>query len=203
MLLDHEAVVDAKRALDNGKIVLYPTETLWGLGVNPMFEPGLRRLAALKARHSNSPFMVLVQNLKEARKWGVFDDTALALAKEFWPGPLSLVMPATNILSKYLMGPGGTIGLRVSSHPVARALVKEFGPITSTSANRAGQRPPAGLSEVDPRIMKACHVVDGGPEPAGVASTVVATTDMTVRVLREGVISESQVFEALDRIFPD
>jgi L-threonylcarbamoyladenylate synthase len=192
----------ALQALKQGGVIVYPTETLYGLGVEALNENAVKRLFRLKERPQGKPISLLIAN--EAMLEQVVDgipDLARPLIRAFWPGPLTLIFPALPILSPLLTGGTGTIGLRLSSHLIATALVRELGrPLTTPSANPAGQSPPVHLTEAQAYFGESVdYYLDGGALSGGIGSTVVDITGKDPVLIREGVIPSSALAQALHR----
>jgi L-threonylcarbamoyladenylate synthase len=178
--------------IKGGGVIIYPTETLYGLGVNPLDPEAMERLYTIKGREKNKPIPFLIKDLqmlttlvKEIPPMG------RQLIKQYWPGALTLIFRAKEGLPAPLRGGSGTIGLRISSHPIARQIVETVdAPLTSTSANPAGE---GDLTDIQRIAELFGHqvdlVIDGGMVP-GVGSTVVDLTMTPPRVVREGVIKE-------------
>jgi L-threonylcarbamoyladenylate synthase len=176
-----------------GGLIAYPTETIYGLGC--ALEPAaLERLAEFKDRGPTEPFLLLIERPEEAPalRW---TESALRLAAAFWPGPLTLVLSAdTDRYPGRVVGPGGTVAVRSSPHPAVRSILTALGePLTSTSANRAGEPP----STSSTGVMALAHalgdpadlwILDGGPLPPSAPSTIVDCVGPRPRVLREGAI---------------
>lgn len=196
-----DAAADAGSALDAlrcGGVVAYPTETLYGLGADARSETALERLVAIKGR-DGKPISVLVASR------AMLDTIAAAvsapaerLMRVFWPGPLTIALPARPGVSRWLTGGGTTIAARISSHPLAHALTLGLGaPITSTSANPAGAPPPSEIGAVRAYFGEAIDAyVDGGPTAGGPGSTVVDCAGDGVRIIREGAIAAAAVESA-------
>ena len=170
-------VVAAIRALEAGHLVVYPTETVYGLGVDAASSTALAELARIKGRPSDKGVSVLVETLAAAVPLldAPVPEAAIRLADAFWPGPLTLVLPAAEHIDPWLLGPGGGVGLRCSTDPLARALVAGFGgPLTSTSANPSGL-PPAGDVDTARRYFgdEIGAYIDGGRRDAKAVSSVV------------------------------
>jgi L-threonylcarbamoyladenylate synthase len=187
-------------ALRRGEAVVYPTETLYGLGVDAWSERALELLASLKVRPDDKPISVLISSraMLDAIAERI---TPLAgrLIARFWPGPLTLVVTARPSISRRLTAGAGTIGVRLSSHPVAAALVTGLGgPLTTTSANPAGAAPATTIDQAKGYFgSKVAVYVDGGTVSGGVGSTVVDVTGNTPRVLREGAVSVAALHTAV------
>jgi tRNA threonylcarbamoyl adenosine modification protein (Sua5/YciO/YrdC/YwlC family) len=195
--LDGEA---ALAALRQGRIVVYPTETLYGLAADAANDGALERLLALKGRDASKPISVLVES--RAMLDGIaaaVPDAAERLIAAFWPGPLTIVLRAREDLSPFLTRGRGTIGVRISSHPVAQSLVVRLGrPMTSTSANPGGLEPAMDIGEARRYFGETVNVyVDGGRlQPSG-GSTVVDCSGGRPVVLREGAIPLALVERAV------
>jgi len=176
-------------ALGRGEVVAIPTDTVYGLAVDPGQAGATDALFALKARPRSLDLPVLVDGEEQAGLLaaGGLPPPARRLAAAFWPGGLTLVVPRRAGLSWDLGPHGDTIGLRVPDHDLARALCREVGPLATSSANRHGEDPCTDASSVTAAFGGGLVVVDGG-RCAGVPSTVVAVTDGETRCLREGAV---------------
>lgn len=180
----------AAAALGRGELVVFPTETLYGLGADATAPAAVERLIQARGRAPGKPILVLVRDLAMACVVArTVPPAARRLAARFWPGPLTLVLPARPELPPALAAGTGTIGVRVSSHPLAAALVAALGrPVTAPSANPPDAAPPRRLAEARAYFGDAVAAwIDGGTLPGG-ASTVAAIEGERVRVLRPGVI---------------
>ncbi|MDQ3871853.1 MAG: L-threonylcarbamoyladenylate synthase [Chloroflexota bacterium] len=194
------AAVDAIRA---GAIVALPTETVYGLAC-ALSESALERLLAVKGRAAQKGITLLVDSLTQVESVAEVPPPARRLAARFWPGPLTLVLPARPDarLPALLSGGQPTIGVRLPDHPVPRALARELGPLPLTSANRSGEpeaRDAAGVLAALARTVDL--VLDGGPSAGGVPSSVGAvagTGDEGASILREGAIAAREIASALD-----
>jgi L-threonylcarbamoyladenylate synthase len=186
-----EGIARAAELLRAGAVVAFPTDTVYGVGVDGARPDLLPALFELKRRPLDRRIPKLVASLEQIIGWEV-DERAKALAERFWPGALTLVLP----------GADSSQAFRAPDHPVALALIAEAGPIFATSANISDQPDTLGADEVliafatDQDGLAA--VVDGGPVPGGVASTVVDLTVTPGRVLREGPISATQLADVVD-----
>jgi L-threonylcarbamoyladenylate synthase len=184
-------IAAALAALRAGELVCFPTETTYGLAADIRRPEALARLVAVKGRDPDAPIAMIAADAAQAAALArVFPAGAAELAARHWPGPLTLVVPARADLPAELVGPGGGVGVRVSGHPVARALAAGLGaPITATSANPSGAAP--ALDPAQARAYFGDRVavyLDGGRLAPG-ASTVVSIDEHgAVRVLRPGPI---------------
>ncbi|CAK8718250.1 Translation factor SUA5 [Candidatus Electrothrix aarhusensis] len=173
---DPAALSEAARLLRQGGLVAFPTETYYGLGVDPFNVEALQRLFAVKQRQSDKPVLVLVAEQGQvvqlaAEVPAVFPQ----LMTSFWPGPLTLVFPGRSTLPPLLTGGTGNIGIRQSPHPLASQLLHAFGgPITATSANRSGAPPATTAAEIQESLGAEIDLIlDGGTTPGGAGSTLV------------------------------
>ena len=192
---------DLAAGLLEGAVAAYPTETFYALGAAAFSRNGVDRIFRLKRRDASKPLSFIVSDLDMVREVAAaLPPTFTALAGEFWPGPLTLVLPAAPGLPKRLLGPERTIAVRIPPLAWLRALVGELAePLTATSANLAGERELADPLEVkDVFNDKVEFVIDGGPAPGGLPSTIVDIAGDRPRILREGKIPAARI-EALLR----
>lgn len=181
-----EAAVEAVRA---GQVVGLPTDTVYGVGVDPLNEDAVARLFELKGRPELKPVGLLAASAEQASLIGEIGDAAAELAAEYWPGALTLVVRPKVILADWVGdSQRRTVGIRVPDHPVARELLSATGPLSVTSANRSGER--EALSDEEARAIFGDEVAVylGGRSPGGQASTVVDVTEGHMVILREGPI---------------
>src|SRR5256712_6936090 len=186
---------EAGEVVRSGGVIAFPTETFYGLGVDPFNVPAVQRLYNLKGRSpQTSPILVLIRSRHELQAL-VLEITPAAerLMQACWPGPLTLVFRAAVAVPSVLTAGTGTIGVRLSAYPdVQRVLEMMGGPLTGTSANRTGQ-PPATTAEEVERAFGADIdlIVNGGPTPGGLPSTVLDTTVSPPRLIREGCVAQT------------
>ena len=194
------AIPGGLQHLRSGGLLAYPTETVYGLGSRP-HTPDVQALASLKGRAAGKPFLLLVSSREMAEAQGLaFTDSARAVARAFWPGPLTLVLPGGGgRLPDLLRGPEGGIAVRWTSHPLIVNLVAELGePLTSTSANLPGSQPAPGAEAVlrdfrDAVTSGRLMVLDGGVLGNRPPSTVVDCTGPQPRVIRAGAVSLAEL----------
>jgi L-threonylcarbamoyladenylate synthase len=186
----------AGQTLRRGGVIVYPTETFYGLGGNPMDEAVVQRIFEIKGREMGKPIPLIASD-KEAVYSAVAQWPPLAdrLAQAFWPGPLTLILPAHPQLSLLLSAHSGTIAIRISSNHVATALASELGGlITATSANFAGEIPRSNPSLLDQAfLLQTDGLLDAGTLPGGLPSTIVDLTADSPRLVRAGRISWGQI----------
>lgn len=188
----------AAEALAQGKLVIYPTDTVYGLGAVATNTEAVRKVFTAKQRDPEKPISIAFSSIEQARKYVEWNKAADALAEEFLPGALTIILNAKSALPKELTGGSEKIGIRIPNDPVALMLINSVGrPITATSANIAGAADPVTAQEAVEQIGDAVDVViDSGECELQEPSTVVDTTD-GVKILREGAIEKFRILEAL------
>ena len=191
-----EAVGRAAEVIRGGGVVAYPTETVYGLGALALHEAALEQIYELKQRQHHKPLSILIEDRNELEGLvQTIPSRALALIARFWPGPLTLLFLAAGHLPSVLTGRGRKLGVRVSSHPVARELVRAVGAsITTTSANRSGapscRTGEEVLSQLGGRLE---FILDGGLTPGVEGSTIADVTVEPPRIIRVGAIAADEV----------
>lgn len=184
-------IAQAAAVLKGGGVIAYPTETFYGLGVDATNERAVERLFAVKGRDFKNPIPIVVGEVTNLdRIVTEIPDLGQELIDRFWPGPLTLIFGAAPSLPERLTAGTGKIGIRISSHPIARLLAQQLtGPLTSTSANRSGQKECITAQEVMGKIGDNLDlIIDGGTTPGGKGSTILDITQTPPVVLRAGVI---------------
>jgi len=186
------------RALRDGGLVVYPTETFYALGCLATMHASVERLVAVKGRPADKPFPVIIADWEMAGRFFRLEGTALALARRFWPGPLSIVIESIDALSPLTRDSRGHSAVRMSPHPVATRLCREAGaPLVSSSANVSGEAPVCRPGDLDPVLLRhsGALVVDAEPWPAGgLPSTLVeVVSEGSVRLLRAGAVSAEEI----------
>ena len=196
---DHRGLQEAARLLIAGQLVAFPTETVYGLGADATNPKAIAALYAAKGRPQFNPLIAHIASLEHAHREGVFNAQALALATAFWPGPLTLVVPRQSNGSVCDLSCAGleSVGLRLPSHPIARALIENAGrPIAAPSANRSGHISPTEADHVWSDLAgRIDGLVEGYASPVGVESTIIACLDDQPRLLRPGGVTLEDVFE--------
>ncbi len=190
-----EMLVRAARLVHAGGVVAFPTDTFYALGVTPFDAAALRRLFTLKGRGTN-PILVLIRHRKELE--GLVEDipqSAELLMNACWPGPLTIVFRACQSVPAMVGAGTGTIGIRLAAADSVQQLLGAVGgPLTGTSANRSGAAPPTTAQEVQAGLgVDVDLILDGGPTAGGLPSTVVDTTVLPIRLIREGAVPRGVV----------
>ena len=193
----------AVQALRDGDIVAFPTETVYGLGANAQHATALQKIFALKERPAWHPLIVHLDSARFLHRWArEVPPAAAALAAQFWPGPLTLVLPRADNVLDLVTGGQDTVAIRVPSHPMALQLLTAFGGgIAAPSANRYGHVSPTRAEHVREEFGEAVRVVlDGGECKVGLESTIVACLHGEVRLLRPGHVSLTQLRQVVGEV---
>lgn len=192
---DHPvALQHAVDVLVNGGLVVFPTDTVYGLAALPSNPDFIERLFVVKGRDSSRAIAVLIGSIEDLSKVSPDPgEIATRLAKHFWPGPLTIIVPRHPALPDILsLKP--TIGVRMPDHPVALKLLRRAGPLAVTSANLSGKENTTTVEEVLAQLDSRVHLVlDGGKTPGGLPSTVIDCTTPELKILREGPISKDEI----------
>jgi L-threonylcarbamoyladenylate synthase len=189
-------IKDAALALKEGHLVSFPTETVYGLGADATNEKAVARIYEVKGRPTNHPLIVHISSMELLDKWACeIPEYAIKLARAFWPGPMTLILPRTELAQDFITGGQSNVGIRVPAHTVALALIKEFEAqggfgVAAPSANRFGKVSPTTASAVEFELGKFLtsidKILDGGPSNVGVESTIIDCTSSSPVVLRPG-----------------
>lgn len=199
--IELDKIEDISGVLKRGGLIVYPTDTFYGLGVNCFSEKGIQRIYDLKKREAAKPLLVVVSSINMLEEVAAYIPPVFnRLSAEFWPGPLTMIFPASPKLPEALLGESRSVGIRLPAFAWLIALVEQAGfPITATSAN------PAGESEIDHaaeavRIFegKVDLIVDAGKTAGGQPSTVLDLTRAKPEVLREGAVAAVKLRDYLD-----
>jgi L-threonylcarbamoyladenylate synthase len=201
------AIKDAAISLINGNLVAFPTETVYGLGADATNKAAVARIYEVKGRPSDHPLIVHFSSIELLHKWASeIPEYAINLARQFWPGPMTLVLPRTSIAKDFITGAQDTIAIRVPSHPVAVQLLKEFETlgglgVAAPSANRFGKVSPTSAADVNDELFDYLGsddlILDGGPCLVGVESTIINCTNTIPTILRPGAITAAMINELL------
>jgi len=194
---------DAATSLRSGNLVAFPTETVYGLGVDATNKDSVAHLYHVKGRPSDHPLIVHISSIANLAKWArQVPEYAIKLARTFWPGPMTLILPRTNLAKDYITGNQDSVGIRVPSHPLANALLKEFEDqgglgVAAPSANRFGKVSPTTADSVVEELYGYLSptdlILDGGPCQVGVESTIINCTEDFPGILRPGAITVTMI----------
>ncbi|MEE9593071.1 MAG: L-threonylcarbamoyladenylate synthase [Thermoplasmata archaeon] len=192
--LGEEALTEAIEMLKGGSLVVYPTDTLYGLGADPYDEGAVRRLYRVKRRPWTEPVSLIVAGFEEARRLAHLTEPGQRLWKTFLPGPLTLLLPTKPEAPPPPVTRAGVIGLRCPAHPIPHALTEEFGPLTTTSANRHGAESPRRVEEAVTQLgAEADLYIDAGPSPLGLPSTIVDLCQDPPTIKRVGALTREEL----------
>ena len=195
---DAAVIREAARMIRCGLIVAYPTDTLYGLAVDPRNLAAVRRLYEVKGRPESSALTLIAADIDQVRLAAHLTPAAEALARRWWPGPLTIVVRADACIVPAALAGGETVGVRVPDHPVAVDLAREVGfCITATSANPSGGSPTPSADDVLAVLPGVEAIVDAGPAPGGAPSTIVSAVDRDVTLIRDGAVPWERVLRSL------
>ena len=200
-----DTLADAARAMKAGSLVAFPTETVYGLGADAQNAEAVARIYSVKGRPADHPLIVHIDSMDRMGDWSSdIPEYAIKLARDYWPGPMTLVLKRSEIAKDFITGNQDTVGLRVPAHPLAlgllSAFVKEGGlGIAAPSANRFGAVSPttadAVQEELEQYMADTDLILDGGPSLVGVESTIIDCTSDAPRILRLGAITKEMIEE--------
>lgn len=197
------AVQRAAELLRAGEVVALPTETVYGLAANALDANAVAKIYEVKGRPTHNPIIVHVAGFELARQCVTqWPDAAALLARSFWPGPLTMVLPRAPIIPDIVAAGGATVGVRWPSHPFMRAVIRECGfPLAAPSANLSNAISPTNAQHVAKQLgAKIPLIVDGGQAQVGIESTVIDLVAQPARVLRPGMIHEESLLAALGEV---
>ncbi len=191
----------AAELLRAGRLVAFPTETVYGLGANALDEAAVRLIFEVKGRPPSNPLIVHVTGIAMARELASeWTEQAQTLAERFWPGPLTIVVPRKSVVPDIVTAGLPSVGLRVPAHPVALALLKAAQiPIAAPSANRFTELSPTTAEHVRKGLagQPVALILDGGPCTVGIESTVLSLAGPRPRILRPGMITQTEIEQAI------
>ena len=201
------AIKDAAATLIKGDLVAFPTETVYGLGADASNEDAVARIYRVKGRPEGHPLIVHISSLANLDKWARnIPEYAVNLARAFWPGPMTLILPRTDLAKDFITGGQNNVGIRIPSHTVALALLKEFESlgglgVAAPSANRFGAVSPTTAAAVEIELAdflsEKDQIFDGGVCLVGVESTIVNCTQSKPSILRPGAITKEMIEDTL------
>ena len=201
------SIKDAAASLINGNLVAFPTETVYGLGADATNESAVARIYAVKGRPTGHPLIVHISSIAHLDQWARdIPEYAMKLARSFWPGPMTLILPRTALAKDFITGGQDNVGIRVPSHTVALELLKEFeaqggAGLAAPSANRFGAVSPTSAKaveiELDNFLDSSDRILDGGSCQVGIESTIIYCTYKSASILRPGFITKKMIEETL------
>lgn len=200
-----ELILQGAQLLREGKLVVFPTETVYGLGADASNPDAIAHLYQAKGRPNDHPVIVHIGDLEVLHQWAVnIPLIAYSLAEAFWPGPMTLILPKASHVPLAVTGGQDTVGIRMPAHPVAMDLLQAFGGgIAAPSANRFGRLSPTRVEDLDPKLLaQVGAVLDGGPCQVGIESTIIDCSRITPSnpapvILRPGMILQPEIEELL------
>jgi len=200
-----DAMARAAASIKSGALVAFPTETVYGLGADATNAAAVARIYAVKGRPADHPLIVHLADMQDVADWSDdIPDYAIALARAFWPGPMTLILKRSSLAHDFITGGQETVGLRVPNHVIALALLNEFKKIggkgvAAPSANRFGHVSPTTAQAVSEELAEFLDsddlILDGGPSLVGVESTIIDCTSDHPKILRPGAITEEMIEE--------
>jgi L-threonylcarbamoyladenylate synthase len=201
------AIKDAAVALTKGDLVAFPTETVYGLGADATNEDAIARIYKVKGRPEGHPLIVHISSIGNLDKWARdIPEYAVNLARTFWPGPMTLILPRTDLAKDFITGSQDSVGIRIPSHTVALALLKEFESlgglgVAAPSANRFGAVSPTTAAAVEIELADYLsqndQILDGGACLVGVESTIIDCTQNKPSILRPGAVTKEMIEDTL------
>jgi L-threonylcarbamoyladenylate synthase len=208
-----DTLINAAAALKSGALVAFPTETVYGLGADAQNPDAVARIYTVKGRPADHPLIVHIDSMDRMGNWAAdVPAYAIALARDYWPGPMTLVLKRSDIAKDFITGGQETVGVRVPAHPLALGLLKAFHEagglgIAAPSANRFGAVSPttadAVQEELESYMADTDLILDGGPSLVGVESTIIDCTGDAPRILRLGAITQEMIEETTGLVVMD
>jgi L-threonylcarbamoyladenylate synthase len=200
-------IKDAALALKEGHLVAFPTETVYGLGADATNEKAVARIYEVKGRPTDHPLIVHISSMDHLEKWAKdIPEYAIKLARSFWPGPMTLILPRTDLAKDFITGGQDSVGIRIPSHTVALELLKEFeaqggAGLAAPSANRFGAVSPTSAKAVEIELNDfldpSDQILDGGSSQVGIESTIINCTHNSASIMRPGFITKEMIEETL------
>ena len=204
-----DAISKGAQSLKDGYLVAFPTETVYGLGADASNEKAVSRIYSVKGRPLGHPLIVHISSINKLEKWATdIPDYAIKLAREFWPGPMTLILPRTDLAKDFITGGQNNVGIRVPAQPIALALLKKFEELggqgaAAPSANRFGAVSPTTAEAVSEELGNYLDiddlVLEGGQCLVGIESTIIDCTGPVPKILRLGAITEEMIEQVLNK----
>ncbi|MBN2485162.1 MAG: threonylcarbamoyl-AMP synthase [Bacteroidales bacterium] len=200
---NHNDIEIAAGLIQKGKLVAFPTETVYGLGANAMDPLAVARIFELKERPSFDPLIVHIASVNDLKKLaGNVHENVLRLVDKFWPGPLTVVLPKSKLVPDIVTSGLPTVGIRMPKNDIALMLIKKSGcPVAAPSANKFGQLSPVCAEHVKKQLPQTDYILDGGKTEVGIESTIVSVNGNVCSILRPGYITAIDIENALPGTF--
>jgi L-threonylcarbamoyladenylate synthase len=202
------AIKDAANSLIDGNLVAFPTETVYGLGADACNEGAVAKIYKVKGRPTDHPLIVHISSMELLDKWASqIPEYAIKLARSFWPGPMTLILPRTELAKDFITGGQNNVGIRVPAHTVALALLKEFEALggegmAAPSANRFGSVSPTSAGAVGIELTNYLNlndqILDGGNCEVGIESTIIDCTNEVPIILRPGAVTIEMIYKVIE-----
>ena len=203
-----DLIEKAAKALIDGHLVAFPTETVYGLGADATNEKAVSRIYSVKGRPTDHPLIVHISSINQLEKWAIdIQEYAIKLARDFWPGPMTLILKRSDLAKDFITGGQSNVGLRVPSQPIALALLAEFENngglgIAAPSANRFGAVSPTTASDVNEELQSYLStndlILDGGQCSVGLESTIIDCTGSAPIILRPGATTKEMINKSIN-----
>lgn len=188
--MEKDKIKEVAGIIKKGGIVIFPTDTVYGIGASAFNQNAVKRIYKIKGRQKKKPLILFIRHKKEISRFiKKIPKNSYNLIKKYWPGSLTLIFNAKKNVPSWLKDKRSTIGVRIPDNPIALAIVESAGPLATTSANISGKKSPVKIKDIPVRLLKKVDlVIDGGPAKIGRESTVLDLTEEPFKVLRKGAI---------------
>jgi len=192
---DEKGIESAFQIINQGGIVIFPTDTVYGIGCNPYNSESVRKIFEIKSRDISKPFPVLVYSKEIAEQIVIFDEYTKKIAEKFWPGPLTIILKLKDTNLKKSLNLNDKIAIRVPNHKCTLELLKKCNYLIGTSANVSGQKPCTNADECFKNIQNYDIFVDGGTIQSDSESTIIEIENEKVNIIREGPVSKDEILK--------
>lgn len=199
---NYDHIASCASTLSDGGIIVFPTDTVYGIGCNPYYDESVERIFQIKDRSEDKPLPVMGYSISDIEKLVHMSPLAKSLAQYFWPGALTIVSPCKdNNISRRVMAGGDNLAVRIPGNRCTQSLLRFCKYLIGTSANVSGRKPCTSSYEVLSSGLSGFDLVlDGGALGGGIESTIIEVIDSNVRILREGVIKSDKVYDTVSKI---
>jgi len=199
---NYDHIASCASTLSDGGIIVFPTDTVYGIGCNPYYDESVERIFQIKDRSEDKPLPVMGYSISDIEKLVHMSPLAKSLAQYFWPGALTIVSPCKdNNISRRVMAGGDNLAVRIPGNSCTQSLLRFCKYLIGTSANVSGRKPCTSSYEVLSSGLSGFDLVlDGGALGGGIESTIIEVIDSNVRILREGVIKSDRVYDTVSKI---